>query len=323
MIDINDSKHMSNSYNGQKYEYSVETIPADYSPLLSQIPDKPSILYVRGNKELLIQPGATYICIVGSRRFTSYGKEACEVLVKSLKGQDVIVVSGLALGIDGLVHDICVSEGIKCIAVPGSGINDDVLYPRSHQFLAESILNSGGLLLSEFEPSTRASPWSFPLRNRIMAGLSHAVLVIEGEHDSGTLITARMALEYNRDVLALPGSIFSDASLGPLDLIKKGAVPICGPTDLHEALGLKVDKLLFDAPDESLTYNSSTDDELVILRLLNEPRGRDFLHKESQLDFTKIQILISILEIKNMIKEEFGMISLTEKGRVIMRKLKQ
>ena len=104
-------------------------------------------------------------------------------IIQSLKGQPVAIISGLALGIDSIAHSTALEIGLPCIAIPGSGLDKDVLYPRTHLELAESILKHGGLLLSEFEPNTRASPWSFPMRNRIMAGLSHVVLIIEGEED--------------------------------------------------------------------------------------------------------------------------------------------
>jgi DNA processing protein len=303
-----------------KDRYDVKEIKTDTSILLSQIPDKPKSLYIRGNENLLSDPTVTYICIVGSRRFTSYGKEACEMVVKSLINTNTVVISGLALGIDGLCHQICIENNIPCIAVPGSSVDDDTIYPRSHIDLAHQILEHDGLLLSELPVPTRASPWSFPMRNRIMAGLSHAVLIIEGEEDSGTLITARLALEYNRDVFAIPGSIFSESSKGPLSLIKRGAIPICNSDDIKEALGLKKDMLFEDSPLET-SYTPSTEDEIAIICALHEPKDRHVLMTDSQLDISKLQIILSILEIKNIIKEELGMFSLTDQGRILYRKL--
>jgi DNA processing protein len=217
----------------------------------------------------------------------------------------------LALGIDSIAHTTALEVGLPCIAVPGSGLSKEVLYPRTHLDLAESILKNGGILLSEYEPNFRASPWSFPMRNRIMAGLSHVVLVIEGEEDSGTLITARLALDYNRDVCALPGSIFSETSKGPLMLIKGGAVPICAPDDLHKLLGLKTDLILEDAPEKTEEYirekvHNCSDEERLIISKLNEPKTREELLTETGLELTKLQISISMLEIRGLLMEEYG-----------------
>ncbi|MES3005459.1 MAG: DNA-processing protein DprA, partial [Patescibacteria group bacterium] len=148
-------------------------------------------LYTAGNTDLFYAKDTKFLCVVGSRQYTSYGKELCISLIKSLAGRPVIIISGLALGIDGIAHQTALDVGLPTIAVPGSGLHPNVLYPRSHLHLAEKIIEKGGLLASEYEPQIRASPWSFPMRNRIMAGLSHAVLIIEAEENSGTLVTAR------------------------------------------------------------------------------------------------------------------------------------
>ncbi len=265
-------------------------------PLLSEIPDCPKKLYYEGNIELLNNSSYTYICIVGTRKHTEYGKEVCELLIQGLKGYPVAIVSGLALGIDGLVHKIALSNNIPCIAVPGSGIDHTVLYPQKHTELAKDIVKSGGLVLSEYEPLTRASPWSFPMRNRIMAGLSHATLVIEGEIDSGTLITARLALEYNREVLAVPGSIFSKTSDGPLSLIKNGATPITSVDDLLIALKLKQQPLIRDASEMEHTLSKCSSEERTMLEYLESQKTRDeiFTHF-AHLGESKTQVILSML----------------------------
>ncbi len=156
-----------------------------------------------------------------------------------MRGYNVTIISGLALGIDGLAHKAALKAGLKTLAVPGSGLDATVLYPRSHLQLAEEIVRNGGALLSEFKPQTQAATWTFPKRNRIMAGLSHAVLVIEAELKSGTLITSKLATEYNRDVLTMPGSIFSSTSEGPHMLIKLGATPVTASEDILRTLGIE------------------------------------------------------------------------------------
>jgi DNA processing protein len=144
-----------------------------------------------------------------------------------------------------------------------------------------------------------------------MAGLSHAVLVIEGERDSGTLITARLAVEYNRDVLAIPGSIFSDASEGPLSLIKRGAVPICNENDLFQALGFDISSKLEDSAPENEKYKRCSEEELSVLKLLDYAKSRDDLLASSGLPISKLQIVLSMLEIRGLIIEEYGLIRKT------------
>ena len=276
--------------------------------LLNEIPDKPKGLYICGNSSLLSRTDLTYICIVGSRRHSTYGYDVCKELIHGLKGLPVVIISGLALGIDTIVHKTALEVGIPCIAVPGSGLDPDIIYPRSNAGLAEEIISSGGLLLSEYEPNFRASPWSFPMRNRLMAGLSHAVLILEGEEDSGTLITARLALEYNRDVLAVPGSIFSATSKGPHALIKRGANPICSVLDLIEALNLHTQLELKDEASINEKYQQCTDEELEVLQFLKEPLAKDELLKQSGIQKSKLDVILSILEIRGLIIEEMGCI---------------
>ncbi len=188
-------------------DFEMNVLTPEYFPeKLKQIPDAPKKLYVEG---VLPSEDTKILAVVGARKHTPYGKEACEKLIAGLAGYDICIVSGLALGIDAVAHKAALDAGLKTIAVPGSGLDRSVLYPITNKRLAEEILHAGGALLSEFEPKTIAAPWTFPQRNRIMAGLADAVLVVEAELQSGTLITSKYATEYNRDVLAVPGSIFS------------------------------------------------------------------------------------------------------------------
>src|SRR5574344_927429 len=202
-------------------DFEIEILENENIPeMLREIPDCPDKLYIKGK---LPSQDSKLLCVVGSRKYTSYGKDVCEKLISGLRGYDITIVSGLALGIDSIAHKTALDSGLKTIAVPGSGLDESVLYPSTHKQLAEKILENGGALISEFEPNFRATPYSFPQRNRIMAGISHAVLVIEAETKSGTLITSKFATEYNRDVLTVPGSIFSKNSEGPNMLIRLGA----------------------------------------------------------------------------------------------------
>lgn len=292
-------------YDGQPLQYIAG---AALPPLLSEIPDKPAGMWMCGNTSLLNRVDLTYICIIGSRKYSSYGQDVCRELIEALKGKPVAIVSGLALGIDSIAHRTALDVGLPCIAVPGSGLHPDVLYPRSHVQLAHDIVHAGGVLISEYEPSHRAAPWTFPMRNRIMAGLSHAVLVVEGEEDSGTLITARLALEYNRDVLSVPGSIFSPTSQGPLRLIQRGARVICSGKDLLDALGFTEDLILRDQAAADALYAQCSEEELVILQKLTSSQSKEQLLSSTSFPLSRLQVLLSMLEIRGLIVEELGVV---------------
>jgi len=273
---------------------------ADLPLPLTEIPDPPKKLYLKGT---LPDPKANiFLCVVGARKYTSYGKEICETLIAGLRGYPVAVVSGLAFGIDGIAHRAALAAGLKTVAFPGSGLKDEVLYPASHRQLAREITENGGALLSEFEPNFRATPWAFPQRNRLMAGISRAVLVVEAEKKSGTLITARLAAEYNRDVLTVPGSVFARNSEGPHLLIRLGATPITSAGELLDALGFESGSE--DAGERD--YSDCSDEEKKLLELLSGPISRDELIARSGFAVSRANALLSILEIKGLIKESMG-----------------
>lgn len=235
---INDSnKHRIIQMNTYIDTYKRRVIAgADIPELIRMIPDPPEKLWIEG--ELPDPDTYRYLCVVGSRRHSAYGRQAVEELVGGLAGHNICIVSGLALGIDSIAHRAALDAGLPTIAFPGSGLDRSVLYPQPHLELAEDILSAGGALVSEFEPLIACQIWTFPQRNRLMAAISHATLIIEAGEASGTLITARLALDYNRDVLALPGQIFSPLAFGPNRLIRDGAIPVTSCDDILEALGL-------------------------------------------------------------------------------------
>src|SRR3990167_10591986 len=150
--------------------------PEDFPPLLRQIPDAPKKLYIRG---ALPSAELSWLCVVGSRALTNYGREAVRHLIEGLRGYPLVIVSGLAYGADTEAHKAALEAGLPTVAIPGSGLDWNVLYPRENVNLAREILKAGGALLSEFEPNLKAADYTFPQRNRIMAGLSKAVLVVE------------------------------------------------------------------------------------------------------------------------------------------------
>ncbi len=273
---------------------------SEFPHLLKETSDPPKELYVRGK---LPQQDTKLLCVVGSRRHSPYGKDVCETLIKGLKGFNIAIVSGLALGMDATAHKTALDVGLPTIAVPGSGLDDSVLYPRTNKLLAQDILDAGGALLSEFKPMFRATPYSFPQRNRIMAGMSHATLIIEAGERSGTLITARLAMEYNRDVLTVPSSIFSRLSYGPHMLIKNGATPITESDDILEVFGLEREEA-----NQSTEKNTEDlgDDEKKVLHLLAHPMKRDTLLDALDLPIRDINILLSSMELKGLIIERLG-----------------
>lgn len=277
----------------------INTVPAkNFPPLLAEIPDPPKKLYSQGS--LPDWKKYKLLTVVGTRAYTSYGKDVCESLIQGLSGFPIVIVSGLALGIDGIAHRAALRAKLPTIAVPGSGLQENILYPSAHRTLAKEIVREGGALLSEFEPDFRATAWSFPQRNRIMAGMSHATLVIEAQKKSGTLITSRLATEYNRDVLTVPGSIFSKNSEGPHLLLSLGARPISQSTDILDTLGFKSEE------KAETSYHDCTAEELSVLEFLSEPKPRDEVIRASGLSAGAANALLTALELKGLITETLG-----------------
>lgn len=273
---------------------------ADFPPLLKEIPNPPQHLYLCGS---LPPPDYKYLAVVGSRDFTSYGKEVVESFVRALSGYPICIVSGLALGIDGIAHRAALDAGLLTLAVPGSGLSPRIIYPRSHAKLAERIVQSSGALLSEFEPDFKATPWSFPKRNRIMAGLSHATILIEAAERSGTLITARLTVEYNRELLVVPGNIFRENSKGVHQFLKLGATPITEAADILDVFGLKRRETV---TTDALSLNPL---ELKILHELREPQDLDYLIRVLSLPASEVAASLMTLELRSIIVENKGVYS--------------
>src|SRR3989344_964578 len=175
--------------------YEIKTLSKkDWPPLLSEINDPPEQLYFAGQ---VPDYNRKFLCVVGARKYSQYGKDVVNTLLEGLSGFPVTIVSGLALGIDSLAHRAAIKNKLHTIAVPGSGLSPKSLHPATHVSLAEEIIQSGGTLISEYEPDFKATQWSFPQRNIIMSGMSNATLIVEAETKSGTLITAKLATGYN------------------------------------------------------------------------------------------------------------------------------
>jgi DNA processing protein len=273
--------------------------PEEFPELLKEINDPPKALRIEGE---LPYEGNKLIAIVGSRKYSSYGREMCEAIISGLRGYPITIVSGLALGMDAIAHRAALAAGLQTIAIPGSGLGRRSIHPQTNVNLVEEILEAGGGLISEYKDDFKATLWSFPQRNRIMAGMCHATLVIEAEKKSGTLITSRLATEYNREVGAVPGPITSPTSEGPHMLLRLGATLVRDSNDVLEMLGLKrkdEDQTLFDTSD-------LTDEEKVFIEILETPNDRDTLIRKSKFDTSKANAVLSLLEIKGLISEELG-----------------
>jgi DNA processing protein len=227
---------------------------ASYPPRLKEIYDPPLALYVRGDSEVLTRPG---LAMVGTRHPTPYGTGMAERLACDLAAQGLVIISGMARGVDTAAHRGAISAKGRTLAVFGTGV--DVIYPKENSRLAEQILALGGAHMSEFPLGTFAAPQNFPIRNRILSGMSVGVLVVEAAEYSGTRITARCALEQNRDVFAVPGNVTNRNSWGPNTLIKQGAKLVATWEDVWEELPTEV-RLALTPPSspESSTASSAS-----------------------------------------------------------------
>src|ERR1035437_3403533 len=267
--------------------------------LLLQINDPPKQLYCIG---ALPPIKAIYLTVIGSRTPTDYGRDCVHQLVAGLVGYPIIIVSGLAIGIDGLAHEAALEVGLKTISFPGSGLNWNAIYPSQHRALADKIIYTGGCLLSEFKHEQEGTFWSFPQRNRLMAGCSQATLIIEGKLKSGSLITTKQAFDYNRSVLALPGAINNPLSAGPNMLLRTpSAIAITCSKDILEELGLEVNESLSIISPERLATLDPVSRQ-IIQALETGQLNKDNLCRDLNLPMTALNPLISFLEIDGFIK---------------------
>lgn len=282
--------------------------PKNHKNPLKNIFNCPAKLYIRGDTDIL-DLDCLYICIIGARKHSEYGRQVVRGILREIKHYNPIVISGLATGIDSIALQESLELGLRTIAVLGSGLDDESIYPRTNIRLANQIIERGGLLLSEYAPGTSAQKWTFPQRNRIMAGLSHTIIVIEGNRQYGTLITARLGLEFGKTIVSVPGSIFSPLSAGPLSLIADGAIPLTCPEDILSIHNLEKNQLaLRDRADRDMLYSRCNADELILLEKLAEPKTRDQLLVETKYTADRLQIVILTLEIKGLIEEKMSKI---------------
>jgi DNA processing protein len=281
-----------------------------YPPLLKQIPDPPLVLYVRGDVGALSRYA---VAIVGTRRPTAYGGQVAQRLARDLAGRQLVIVSGLVRGIDSAAHRGALEAKGTTVTVLGSGI--DVIYPRENKRLAEQVVECGALI-SEFPPGTSPAPENFPIRNRIISGLSLGVLVVEAAEYSGSLITARLAVEQNREVFAVPGNITSAQSFGPNHLIKQGAKLVDEWMDVLEEFPADIRMQLLppaEASDEaaaesrtgSLFERSLTPDQKVVFDVLraDAPLFVDAILTSVQIPQPRVMAVLLELEMAGVIRQ--------------------
>jgi len=279
-------------------EWEIKKLaPKDYPPGIRRVKPKVKKLYYRGQWDAKLFTKA--IAVVGARRMTKYGEVMTRRLVSGLVEAGWTIVSGFMYGIDTMAHKTCLENSGKTAAVLGCGL--DCLTPAENDSLYTKILESGGLVMSEFEPKQEAKLWTFPYRNRIVVGLSRALIVVEAGEKSGSLITARWAFQQKKPVLAVPGAVTSSLSVGTNWLIKNGAALVTSANDVLAELGEEKRK------GRTLpAMNFSQEEKQVVELLKREEMDCDELSRKLNRPADKVGILLSELSLKGVIEEDNG-----------------
>jgi len=266
-----------------------------FPELLRELHDPPPGLFLRGSAEpqLLSDPS---VAIVGARSCSSYGSHVARMLGRELAAAGLVVVSGMARGVDGEAHRGALEAGGATVAVLGCGVDRD--YPAAHTHLARGICETG-FVVSEYAPGVEPAPWRFPARNRIIAGLCHATVIVEARERSGALITADFALEAGREVFAVPGEITSALSAGTNALLRVGAAPLTSPADVLEVFGIEV-----GAPSRLDLGDHAAS---VLAALSQEPAGADELGRVTGLDAAALATALAELELAGAVAEADGL----------------
>lgn len=272
----------------------------NYPKLLNEIPKYPPLLYSRGIME---NADELFFAVVGSRNITTYGRSVIPDLISPLVDAGVTIVSGMAFGVDSEAHKQALIKGKRTIAVLGGGLDDKSLYPKHHQLLAQEILNNGGALLSEYPPLTPNFKQHFVARNRIISGLSIGTLVIECDLESGSLITAKHALEQNRQVYAVPGPIYGEMSKGPNNLIKMGAKAVTEANDILEDLNLH--SLPQEIDSQAVFADNPTEAKLLEI-IGKEPIIINEIIRKSGLETGEATSALTFLEMKGRVRNLGG-----------------
>ncbi|MEK7167153.1 MAG: DNA-processing protein DprA [Patescibacteria group bacterium] len=273
----------------------------EYPKLLKEIDSPPALLFYKGNFQ---KQDEFSLAIVGTRKISIYGKQIILKIVKDLVQNNLVIVSGLAKGVDSLAHQITLESNGRTIAVLGSGLNKKNIYPAENQILAQKIVEQNGLLISEYPPETLPQRYFFPYRNRIISGLTLGTLIIEAPEKSGALITARYALEQGREIFAIPGNIHNVNSVGCNNLIKMGGKLVDNANDILDALNF----VRTVKPIVKKIIKPSNKEEAELLKYLSEePIHIDKLIELSKLSSTIINSVLTMMEINGKIKHLGGM----------------
>lgn len=273
---------------------SIVTLADDAFPrLLREIPSPPLLLYVRGT----LEPDDEHaVGVVGTRRATAYGREMARRLTSELAQAGITIVSGLARGIDAVAHQVALDSGGRTVAVLGCGL--DTIYPPEHRRLADHIVERGALI-SEFPLGTGPDAPNFPVRNRLISGMSLGIIVVEAPRKSGALITANFAADQGRTVYAVPGSALSSGSEGPLQLLRDGATLAVTADDVLADLNMPVRQLAFETRQ---ALPASEEEGLVLARLDGEPRHIDELAMEAGIGISRLSALLLEMQLKGFVR---------------------
>jgi DNA processing protein len=269
-----------------------------YPGRLREIDQPPPVLYIRGE---YLQDDLFAVAIVGTRRVTPYGRQITEEISSFLAANGITVISGLARGVDAIAHQSTLKAGGRTIAVLGSGV--DKIYPPEHRGLAEQMMERGAII-SDYAPGTPPDASNFPPRNRIISGLSLAVVVVEAGETSGALITAEFAAEQGREVFAVPGSILAPQSKGTNKLIQRGALPLLGINDLMQALDLT--RVGEQKAARKVIPADETEARLMNV-LGSEPLHVDEIRNQTELPIEKVSATLALMELKGMVRQVGGM----------------
>lgn len=270
----------------------------NYPFYLKQIYDPPIVLFVKGSLSRLNQERS--LAVVGSRKASHYIKEVLRKLISDFRGTDVSIISGLAVGIDSCAHQAAIDNSLNTIAVIGSGF--DYVYPSQNRELFKKIVDSGGAVVSEYLPEQQAATWTFPRRNRIISGLSQGTLVGEAGLKSGALITAKLCLDQNRELMCIPGMVTNPNTEGTYKLIKEGATVVTKVDDILNQLNWEI-KPCFQTENQSTSGDFDNNEQKILNILELEPKSFDVILQESKLTIDELMLTLTSLELMGQIKQ--------------------
>lgn len=297
------NQNLLNDYLNELYKKNIKFISKyniEYPSLLKEINELPLGLFMLGN---MPNENSKKVAVIGSRKCTQYGANNSYNFSKSLSEKGVVIISGMALGIDSMAHKGAIDGNGKTIAVLGCGV--DVVYPQSNLSLRNSIIENG-CIISEFPPQTPPFPINFPIRNRIISGLSNAIIVVEAGKRSGTLITVNQALEQGRDVFAIPGNITSALSQGVNELLKNGAFPLTEIEDILFNLGINKNTSTYDNIKNNIYDELLPDEKIIYNCISSKPISIDEIVIKTNLKIQTIQYNLTMLELKGVVQKLAG-----------------